>query len=179
MARVLRGSGRGRMAARRRTSWELGPGDCVETSVIGTGTVFIGMALTPTIDGLTLARLRGRFSMFLTAASAAGDGFCGAFGIGLATAAAVSAGIGSVPTPITEQAWDGWLFWEPIQLFAGDKTAGDVNWLPAVSQFVVDTKAMRKLVVEDALYAVLEVEVEEGTATAEVRFDSRTLMMLP
>ena len=164
---------------RRRTSWELGPGGGGEVAITAVGSQFIDQVISPTIDGLTLARLRGRMSCFLTAATAAGDGFTGAWGIGVATAAAVAAGIGSVPTPFTEQAWDGWIYWSPIQVYVGDRTAGDSMYDVASQVEVVDTKAMRKLNIEDAIYAAVEIEVEEGTAVAELRFDSRTLMFLP
>ncbi len=64
--------------------------------------VFVGAAVTPTIEGSTMIRIRGLLNYFLLAGAAAGDGFQGAFGIGIATTAAVAAGIASVPTPITE-----------------------------------------------------------------------------
>ena len=127
MARRLRGSSRvlGIRGQRRLTSWELGPGDCVETQFNGTGSNFIGMATTPTQDGLTLARIRGKIKAFLNSTNAIGGGMCGAFGIGIATAAAVAVGVTAVPTPITEQAWDGWLYWMPVQLFTTSATLTD------------------------------------------------------
>ena len=161
---------------RRKTSWELGPGSCVRTLVSGVGASFIGDAVQPTIDGLTQARLRGRLHAMLLTGTAAGDGFCGAFGIGLATAAAVAAGAASVPTPITEQAWDGWLYWMPIQLAVQGTTTFEAVSYQLID---VDTKAMRKLNEEDAIYAMVEIENEEGTATAEFLFDSRSLLMIP
>ena len=173
-----RGSFRGQ-SQRRRTSWELGPGNCTPQVFTSAGPAIIGAGIGLTLDGITLARIRGRFSFVITAASAAGDGFCGAFGIGLCKAPAFAVGVTAVPTPITEQASDDWLFWMPLQVFAGDKTAGDVNWESAHQEFEVDTKAMRKLTIEDIVYAVVEVETEEGTATGEARFDSRSLVMLP
>jgi len=172
---------RGRQSGqRRRTSWELGPGSCTEANITGVGSFFLGDAISPTLDGLTLARIRGRLSFLLTSVSAAGSGFCGAFGIGIATAAAVTAGAASLPTPITEQAWDGWLFWMPIQLLGVTATIADgVNAAAVYQEMVVDTKAMRKMNIEDAVYAIVELEVEEDTAVMEARFDSRGLFFLP
>ena len=166
--------------SRRKTSWELGPGDCTETEFSATGAAFVGMALTPTVDGLTLVRLRGRLHVFLSVSAIPGTGFCGAFGIGIATVAAVTAGAASVPTPITEQGWDGWIYWTPIQVFNTGNTLSDgVNAIGATQIETVDSKAMRKLREEDAIYAAIEFSVEEGATTVETRFDSRILAMLP
>ena len=172
-----RGFRQGRTTGPRRVrQWGFGPGSCVETSVSGVGSLFVGASVSPTTS-LTVVRLRGRLQVQLLTASEVGGGFCGAFGIGLATAAAVAAGTTAVPTPIVEQEWDGWLFWTPVQIIA---TATDEFTGPSASLNIeVDTKAMRKLEVEDALYAMLEMEVEEGTATGEARFDSRVLALLP
>jgi len=174
---IRRGSSRARVPQRRRSSWEEGPGGTTGLGLSGSTIQFLGSAVTPFEDGNTIVRLRGRFSWFQTLATSVGDGFQGAFGIGLATQAAVVAGTGSVPTPITEQAWDGWLYWTPLSVHGavvsstalGEETKQDIE---------VDTKAMRKWREEDALYAMLEI-VEVGTATATAFFDSRILMKLP
>jgi len=183
MANRSRGTRQGRtIAPRRLTSWELGPGDCTEVAQSSAGSVFVGQALAIGVDGLTLARIRGRYQAFVTVAGGAvGDGMCGVFGIGLTTTAAVVAGIASVPTPITEQAWDKWLYWTPFQLFVMSVTLADgVNAGIAVIDLEVDTKAMRKLTTEDTIYAAAEVAVEEGAGTnIEHRFDSRALFFLP
>ena len=183
MADRSRGFRQGRTIPRRKTSWELGPGNCTETEQTGLGSAFVGDAITPNVDGLTLARIRGRLNVFLQAkGDQVGAGFCGAFGIGIATLAAVTAGAAFVPTPITEQAWDGWLYWQPLQLFSLSVTAGDLGANAGLSMLSleVDTKAMRKMTIEDAIYAIVELEVEEGTgAGLETRFDSRSLFFLP
>ncbi len=153
-------------------------GGTTSTAFSGAVSTFLGAALSPTIDGTTVARIRGRFLFQLITASAIGDGLVGAFGIGLASLAAVTAGAASVPTPIQEQAADSWLFWTPIQAISSD--ASDTGLSNSSSLNIeVDTKAMRKWSTEDALYAVVEIETEEGTATAEAWFDSRTLLFLP
>jgi len=174
---IRRGSSRARVPQRRRNSWEEGPGSTTGLGVSGSTIQFLGSALQPTLDGLTLARLRGRFSWFLTLATSAGDGFQGAFGIGVATAAAVTAGTGSVPTPITEQAWDGWLYWTPLSIH-GAVVSSTALGEETKQDFEVDSKAMRKLKEEDAIYAMLEI-IEVGTATATAFFDSRILLKLP
>jgi len=136
-------------------------------------------------DGVTLIRTRGRLQLYLEAATSGRDGFSGAFGIGVATTAAVVAGAASVPTPITEQDWEGWLFWTAIQLHAGDPITGDavvdadlVNVQTAVQIVDIDSKAMRKLGEDMTIYGALEV-TEVGTATLDWSVDSRMLFKLP
>ena len=141
-------------------------------------TFFIGSVAALTTDGNTLLRLRGRLSAFITAATAIGDGFQGAFGIGIATDAAIAVGSSAVNTPLTEQNWDGWLYWTPLSIHALSVTGAANDFGAAAALDVeVDSKAMRKLDAEDAIYAMIEV-VEEGTATADVFFDSRVLLAL-
>ena len=163
---------------RRRTGWEEGPGGLASTGISATASGFLGAALIPLLDGLTLVRTRGLFNLVLSAAASAGDGYQGAIGIGLTTASAVAAGIASVPTPITEQDWDGWLFWHVISAHAGDATAGSRNWDQSNQVIPVDSKAMRKFEDGMALFAAFEV-TEIGTATASLFFDSRMLFKLP
>ena len=107
-------------------------------------------------------------------------------GIGIATLAAVTAGVASVPTPITEAGWDGWLWHMFFQCRAagiidgsamGDTDA--VNPTAAAVRFEIDSKAMRKFEDTDlAIYAALEVS-EVGTSTMVWSFDSRALFKLP
>jgi len=170
---------RGRVRTpRRKTSWDAGPGGTGATTIISSSSAFVGAAVQGLVPGLTVTRIRGLLRIVMQSANAAGDGFQGAFGIGIASTAAVVAGIGSVPTPITEADADSWLYWMPISVHVGDKTAGDVNWQGAVQDVVVDTKAMRKM--NDSfvsIYAAFEV-TEIGTADMDLFFDSRALFLL-
>ena len=119
--------------------------------------------------------------MHLTSAAAALDGFAGAFGIGVITAAAFTAGVGSVPTPITEIGWDGWLYHQFIDLRApgliDGSAAVDVDIMLSTTAAVripVDSKAMRKIGIDEVTFGVLEV-IEVGTAALSWRFNSRIL----
>ena len=173
-------------APRRRRGWDVGPGGTTITTFTTSSSAFLGSAITPNIDGLTLARLRGELAIHLQSTSAAGDGFTGAFGIGLATFAAVTAGIASVPTPITEMAWDGWIYHTFFSIRSAGiiaaGTAADDQVAPSVISSSlrreVDSKAMRKLNDLDAIYACVEV-VETGTVVMNVDFNSRSLLLLP
>ena len=125
----------------------------------------------------TVVRLRGNLSMFLASASAAGDGFHWAIGVGVVNTPAFDTGVAALPQPITEMEWDGWLWHRFGDVHVGDKTAGDVNWISASVEIEVDSKAMRILRDEQTLVAVMEL-VEIGTAEVDVFFDTRTLFKL-
>jgi len=103
----------------------------------------------------------------------------GAVGIGIASLAAVTAGIASVPTPITEQSWEGWLWWSAFGVLATTATEADgVNAFSTVAEFELDSKAMRKFGEDMAFFTAIEV-VETGTASISVSHDTRMLFALP
>ena len=162
-----------RSSQRRRKGWDFGPGGTGATVVNSSSAAFTGSSLSALVDGLTLARLRGRLQAYLSAGDAANSGFSGAFGIGVTTQSAVAAGITAVPTPVTEQDWDGWIYWTPIQVFA--HAAADLEF--AKVDMEIDTRAMRKLNENSSIYAVVEL-VEVVNAIVQIHFDSRVLVLL-
>ena len=162
---------------RRLTAWDDGTGGTGVTSISGPGSAFVGLSVAATADGLTVIRQRGVFRWLILNAGTAGDGFQGAFGIGIASLAAVTAGAASVPTPLTEQSSENWLYWRAIGIHARSATVASFGDESSES-FEVDTKAMRKLPEDLALYAIIEL-VEIGVATASLFFDSRILSKLP
>ena len=84
MARQRSGFAQGR--TRRRTGWEEGPGGVAVTQYTGTSVKIHGSAASSLVDGLTVARIRGLWRCFLNGTvTAAGDGYQGAIGIGIAT----------------------------------------------------------------------------------------------
>ena len=175
MARLRREFTRGRP---RQTSWEAGTGSTGTTTVNSTTPSFVGQAVQAVVDGLTLVRTRGHLRVTLTSQASALDGFRFAFGIGIATFAAVNAGIASVPTPITEQDWDGWLYWSSGAVLAITGTEADgANALVIDHKEVIDSKAMRKFGEDMALYAAFEA-AETGTGNLQIHHDSRMLFKL-
>jgi len=180
-----RGSRFPRTSVRHRSSWEVGPqtsGGGSTQTVNGSAAQLAGTAVAILTDGVTLIRSRGEFLLFLRLATAAGDGFTGAFGIAKATAAAVVAGVASVPTPLTEDSWDGWLYHRffscisagPIAVATAAQEALQVNNVSAGVRFEVDSKAMRKADIDESFYAVIEV-IEVGTSELTWAFNSRLL----
>ena len=163
---------------RRRVEWNAGTGGTGLTSGAASGSQFLGATNVPAVGGLTIIRTRGMFDIFLDGPGATdGDGFFGAMGVGIATDAAIAAGITGVPTPITEQSWDGWLYHHFFSIHQGDVSALSGN--PSMHQRIeVDSKAMRKLPSDMTMYAAIEV-VEIGAATFNAFWDSRVLVKLP
>jgi len=177
-----------RTSVQHRSSWEVGPetaGGGAPQALTTSQAVLAGTAVQANVDGQTLIRTRGELLIFMESAGSAGDGFNGAFGIAKATSAAVLAGVTSIPTPITEEAWDGWLYHRYFNIFSGGpiaaataaQEANQVNSVCAAIRIEIDSKAMRKFDVNEAFYACIEV-TELGVATAKWVFNSRMLFKL-
>ena len=163
---------------KRKTIWGLGPGSTVKTEITASSSVVVGSIFNYAVPG-TLVRLRGQLQLYLTAATAADDGFSGAFGIVLVRAAAAAAGIASLPTPLTDVE-DQFLYHRFFSVhapaaFAVTGYASDS--MAAAIQIDVDSRAMRKHTPGDSLVAVLEA-VERGTSALAIWFDSRQLSKL-
>ena len=162
---------------RRSTAWFGGPSSGIDGAAQATGgpgSLLMTTGAAAGVDGLTLVRTRGELLIRLTAASAISEGFFGAFGIGVVTVAAFTAGAASVPTPVTEETWDGWLYhtyWQCISQSAG--VIENSSWY----RKTIDSKAMRKLAVDEIIFAVVEF-TEVGTSGVSFNFNSRILMKL-
>ena len=162
---------------KRLTQWGLGVGGTGVTGFSASSAAFLGSGVTFGASG-TVVRIRGSLSAFLASYTSAGDGYHCAAGIGVVSSAAFTAGIASVPTPLTEGAWDGWM-WHRFfdvhgSLAAGSTSVGVVN---SGVDIEVDTKAMRKVSDEMTVFAAVEV-VEIGAASMNMFFDIRLLLKL-
>ncbi len=170
---------RGRVPNRRLTAWSAGTGSTGATRFDANSAGFVGQALSTDGEGLTVIRIRGYFRGILLSTAAPNDGFAGAFGIGIASLAAVTAGSSSVPTPITEQGSENWLYWRAFSAQSVTSSISDgVNASSVAFSYEIDSKAMRKFPTDLAIYAMAEV-VENGTSTMDVWHDSRVLVKLP
>ena len=95
----------------RQTGWGIGVGQVgAQVAITTSGKALVNAGIVSAVEGLTIVRIRGRFMAFLVSATAQLDGFSGAFGIGLVTNQAFAAGGGSVPGPVADDDWDGWMF---------------------------------------------------------------------
>jgi len=165
-----------RQSRRRRTEWFQGVGDTGVTTFTGSGVSILGSGIITTFGEETLARTRGLLDVQLTSSTSAGDGYFGAVGIGIGTSAAFAVGAGSLPSPITELGWDGWLWHQFISVH--EDSADGQGGGAAHQRVEVDSKAMRKLNTDETFFAMAEV-VEIGTAVMTIFFDTRFLATLP
>ncbi len=186
MARQRFSRGLPRGSQRRLTSWTLGPGmDTIAggdpAQFTGNESIIIGSGLTSTVDNVTVVRLRGMAQVQLITASASRSGFHYAIGCGIVSLDAFTAGVASVPSPFDDVDWPGWIWHQfgminsPIK---GIGTAsGDFNQ-NAVIYHEIDSKAMRKLRINEVFFAVAQAG-EITTATMDIKLVSRALFKLP
>jgi len=165
---------RNQRSSRQAVSWGFGPGGTGVTQVSTSSKVQLGSSLVLSTGTLktTIRRTRGLFTALLSSVTSAADGYQGAVGIAKVSEQSIGIGIGSVPSPLTNMDWDGWLWHSFVSIHAnegGDRTE--------VFQIDIDSKAMRKFGAEESLVGVLDV-VEIGTAALEVFFDTRMLFGL-
>ena len=166
---------RPRTQSRRQTAWGAGPNAESQSLSATQSLIWTNGSVLALEQEVTIVRVRGYCNIILEATAAIGDGFSGAIGIGLVSSAAFAAGVASVPTPITEVDWSGWLYHKFFDLRSITATIADgVNSVACVQQFDIDSKAMRKQGSSMTLMGVVEVS-ESGTATAELNADTRIL----
>ena len=185
MAISSRGSRRVPISLRRRTAWDIGPGTTSGGQTLSsTASIIGGFGTAALSDGMTLVRTRGELVLNLITAAAANNGFVGAFGCGIATSPAFAVGSTAVPMPIDEEGWDGWLYHRYFHILSSSILAGAVsgdadamNAMTAVLRVEVDSKAMRKLSIDETIFCALQV-TEVGTATGLWQYNSRQLVKL-
>jgi len=161
---------------KRSTSWGIGP----ESSPVSLSGTANALWTTGSVLGneakVTIVRIRGMASLFMQTATATGDGFNGAVGIGIVSAEAFAAGAASVPGPFTDSDWDGWMYHTFFNL---NSSAGGLSAEggQASQRLEIDSKAMRIFEDSETLFGAIE-QVEEGTATAEFWANTRILLKL-
>ncbi len=163
--------------ARRRTDWN---DFLTEVFTLGTTAVQLGATSFTTILGTeTLARIHGELMVTLNTATSINDGFTGAVGIGKVQDEAFQAGVGSVPSPVTESSWDGWLYHQFFEVRALSTVEAELIASPASTfRRTVDVKSMRKVDDQENFILVMEA-IEVGTAVGVLSFQSRALSLLP
>ena len=174
-----------RQVQRRKTSWQPGTGRDAPTTVSGTGKSILNLGIEFLQDGLTIVRTRGELLLYLESTVAGRDGFAGSFGIGVASAQAVAIGATALPGPSTDTDWDGWYYHTIMALRSIDLINSDAataedfgNVVTSALRLPVDSKAMRKVGINQVAFAMIEV-TEVGTAVMQVNWNSRHLLKLP
>ena len=180
------GSHRGfpsRRSPRRQTGWGLGPGNVTPTVITASTQAVVGDGVIANLDGLTIVRLRGVFTAYLSLATAIDDGFSGAIGIGMASQNAFAdIGITALMHPLDDLDWDGWMYHQFIQIKAPDSFGAGADPIGQLAmaqvRIDVDSKAMRKFDEDSALFFAIDVD-EVGGSAMQVEFNSRLLVKLP
>ena len=138
-----------RAGARRLTQW-VGPPEQGFIAVATTGATLISNL--PVEEPFTIVRNRGAVAISIV--TAADLDVVGAFGIGIVSAEAFAAGIGSVPTPYSDGDWGGWMVWRSFALRWDFSDATGARF--AQIEIEVDSKAMRKVSPNEVIVLVAE-----------------------
>jgi len=93
---------------RRTTDWEPGP-TSIDQTVSASASLLWTTGTTPG-HAVTIVRIRGMLDIYLTVASAAGDGFSGATGICVVAEDAFAVGVTAVPKPLDDLDSDMWMW---------------------------------------------------------------------
>ena len=167
---------------RRKTVWDAGP----LTTVGGQTSATVGKVLWTTAVALasdavgTLVRTRGHILVQLDLATAAGDGFLGAIGLGIASSDAFNTA-GALPGPFSDPAWPGW-FWHQffsLRGVAAQSQGADIaRNAMADLRIDIDSKAMRIQKSNEVLFGMLETGSETGTAGLHFTAQTRLLYKL-
>ena len=117
-------------------------------------------------QSLTVVRNRGQVSV-QPQAQVADLNIIGAIGMCIVSNEAFVAGIASIPEPFTDSDWSGWLVWRSFGYrfeFADATGVNFPNWT-----FEVDSKAMRRMGVNDVLVTIAESQGGAYTINSPIR----------
>ena len=167
---------RGRTLVRtpkRGTFWE---GASAAFSLASGNVSMVNLVTEATLENVpnpTLVRCHGDVFINATARGAAGDVALIAMGMIPQSAAAIAAGVGSMPLPTTDLG-SPW-FWHRRMSIASNIAPPNGTDLGGNVRFVVDNKSMRKFELNQGLVIVVQNTVIQGTVTVEINVSFRFL----
>ena len=142
-----------RTGPKRVTQW-IGSADAGPVGV-STGASQI-LQSNATMANTTIIRVRGLLSVGVQAFTTDVE-FQGAFGIGLVSDQAFAAGAASIPGSWTDLDWSGWFVWMAWDgRFEFLDATGVVGPAANKMQYVIDSKAMRKVAPNETLVVMAE-----------------------
>ncbi len=146
---------RSHLAVRPRTfkTWAGSDATAHAFATVAASSAVILSSLSILVD-ITILRTRGVLAVGSDQVAAT-EFQIGAAGICVVTTAAFTAGIASLPTPVTENSWDGWLWY---QSFAQRVVFGTAVGLEPqyVTSYQIDSKAMRKVGPDETIVCIAE-----------------------
>ena len=157
-----------RSAHKRRVAWEGAFGSSLASGAGSFVTTLISEAVLEARPAPTLVRCRGEF--WAKSQTSAVNARVTA-GIIVVTAKALAAGVASLPTPLTDVGSD-WLWWDTYA------TAWQTGEPIETGGFrrVIDSKAMRKVGLNQVVVMVVEVTSISGTPSVDIVFGVRMLL---
>jgi len=169
----------GTRGPRRLVEWDEGPKSSAiqSVTVAGATTVTLGKLF---VTKETIVRVRGMLTLWLEVATTIGDGYSDIVAaIGVVSNDAFTAGGAAIPNPVGDAQWSGWLWYQNIGPIIGQSVTESEN-TGALSQvrIPIDSKAMRKVSPNDAIFGVVESVTEVGTATLNFFMSTRMLIKL-
>ncbi len=114
----------------------------------------------------TIVRVRGNIAVKPQAVSA-DLSIVGAYGMAVVSAEAFTAGVASVPEPMTDADWAGWFVWRSFSYSFEFNDATGINFVPW--NFEVDSKAMRRVRPNEVIVGVAESFVGAYSISAPLR----------
>jgi len=139
----------------RRTIWAFSS-DSSATQALGAGAVVLDQGLDMLSafgEAATVVRTRGSLWVKSDQEAATESPF-GAVGMMVVRDAAFTAGVASVPSPITEEGDEGWFLWVPW--LAGISFGSTIGFPDKFREYQFDVKAQRKVEPGDTVIVVLE-----------------------
>ena len=156
------------MRSRRPTFWEGGQVNASVTTGASVVATLVTEANLEQSPNPTLVRIRGNLLVTLISSAAVPSSTHMVMGIKLASSAAITGT--AVEVPFTDVGSD-WIWWKavPLVLLTGGSVASpNGDGLTSNVRIEVDSKAMRKVKLNEALVLVMENLVSESTTTVGV-----------
>ena len=119
------------------------------------------VSLLTIVAAATLVRSRGMISASVNASGSNNNTIVGVLGIIVVSVEAFTAGLASVPTPITDSGRP-WVVWQPFGLYADGAALGEAATGAATTE-LFDSRGMRKLKANDVLAVVFEACQRDAT----------------
>ena len=160
---------------KRVTSWH-GQNVTLLNLVVGTPqfAAVIPESTLETFPTPTLIRTRGRVMVVSDPSSSASPLAQITMGITVVTAAALAAS--AIPSPLSDIGSD-WLWWDTA--FVGEADTGVVGGTVEIDRISVDSKAMRKIGLNEVVVFVVQITSCQGTVVANVCANLRMLLKAP
>ena len=160
-------------APKRPTFWEGATGEFS----IATGTVSMAVIVSEaTLENVpepTLIRIHGEVFVNVTARTAANDVAVIAMGMILQSAAAIAAGVGSMPLPSSDIG-SSWIWHRQVVMRSNIAPANGTD-IGGNARILIDNKAMRKVNNNQGLVMIVQNVAGIGTITASITLASRIL----